>query len=252
VGFFRGLVAPFRGAAYVLRNGYTRYLVLPLIIDAILATATMFAAYHYCKAELGEWLTHWPWLGGLLLVVTTGLVGVVLFLIAQPLLLAAFADTLSERVERDVLGTAETVPFVSSVGKSIVHGLLKAVFYGLALAISAVVFAVTGGPGVLVGLALGGLSMAYDGFDYPLARRNASFGAKWAYLARNPGLTIGYGIGTWVFYLIPFVVFVAPPVVAAGATLAFIDTERRRGRLPAAPVGAKSGDAQGVNVAANT
>ena len=51
----------------------------------------------------------------------------------------------------------------------------------------------------------------------------------------NPGLTIGYGIGTWVFYLIPFVVFVAPPVVAAGATLAFIDTERKKGRLPAAP-----------------
>jgi CysZ protein len=252
VGFFRGLVAPFRGAAYVLRNGYTRYLVLPLIIDAILATATMFAAYHYCKAELGEWLIHWPWLGGILLVVTTGLVGVVLFLIAQPLLLAAFADTLSERVERDVLGTAATVPFVSSVGKSIAHGLLKVVLYGLALAISAVLFAVTGGPGVVVGLALGGLSMAYDGFDYPLARRNASFGAKWAYLARNPGLTIGYGIGTWVFYLIPFVVFVAPPVVAAGATLAFIDTERKRGRLPAAPVGAKSGEGKSLNVAANT
>ena len=187
MGFFRGLVAPFRGAAYVLRNGYTRYLVLPLIIDVILAAATMFAAYHYCKAELGEWLTHWPWLGGILLVVTTSLVGVVLFLIAQPLLLAAFADTLSERVERDVLGTAQTVPFVSSVGKSIVHGLIKVVFYGIALAISAVLFATTGGVGVIIGLALGGLSMAYDGFDYPLARRNASFGAKWAYLARNPG-----------------------------------------------------------------
>ena len=148
MGFFRGLAAPFRGAAYVLRNGYTRYLVLPLIIDLILAVATMFAAYHYSKAELGEWLTHWPWLGGLLLVVTTSLAGVVLFLIAQPLLLAAFADTLSERVERDVLGTAETVPFVSSVGKSIVHGLIKVVFYGLALAISAVLFATTGGVGV--------------------------------------------------------------------------------------------------------
>ena len=101
-------------------------------------------------------------------------------------------------------------------------------FYGLALAISAVLFATTGGIGVFIGLALGGLSMAYDGFDYPLARRNASFGAKWAYLARQPRPTIGYGIGTWVFYLIPFVVFVAPPVVAAGATLAFIDTERRK------------------------
>ena len=39
--------------------------------------------------------------------------GVVLFLIAQPLLLAVFSDQLSERVEREVLGTAQTVPFLT-------------------------------------------------------------------------------------------------------------------------------------------
>jgi uncharacterized protein involved in cysteine biosynthesis len=252
VGFFRGLAAPFRGAAYVFRRGYARYLVLPVILGLILAIVTMFGAYHYCKTELGEWLTHWPWLGGILLVVITGLVGVVLFLIAQPLFVAVFADYLSERVERDVLGTSPSVPFVSSVGKSIVHGLLKVVCYGLALAISAVLFATTGGIGVVIGLALGGLSMAYDGFDYPLARRNVSFGGKWGYMAKHPGLTIGYGIGTSVFYLIPFVVFVAPPIAAVGATLAFIETERRHGRLPSTAEGAKSGDGKSANVAANT
>ena len=42
--------------------------------------------------------------------------GVVLFLIAQPLLLAVFSDRLSERVERDVLGKAPTVPFLDVDG----------------------------------------------------------------------------------------------------------------------------------------
>ena len=117
--------------------------------------------------------------------------GVVLFLIAQPLLLAVFSDQLSERVEREVLGKAETVPFLTSTGRALVHGLLKLVLYGIALVVGLGLTAVTGGLGSLIGIALGGLSLAYDGFDYPLARRGASFGAKWAFLARHPGLTVG-------------------------------------------------------------
>jgi uncharacterized protein involved in cysteine biosynthesis len=107
-----------------------------------------------------------------------------------------------------------------------VHGLLKLVLYGIALVVGLGLTAVTGGLGSLIGIALGGLSLAYDGFDYPLARRGASFGAKWAFLARHPGLTLGYGIGATVLYLIPFAVFVASPFAAAGATLAYIDTEK--------------------------
>ena len=100
--------------------------------------------------------------------------GVVLFLIAQPLLLAVFSDQLSERVERDVLGKAPTVPFLTSTGRALVHGLLKLVLYGIALVVGLGLTAVTGGLGRLIGIALGGLSLAYDGFDYPLARRGAA------------------------------------------------------------------------------
>jgi len=167
-----------------------------------------------------------PVLGNFFLGIMTVVGGVVLFLIAQPLLLAVFSDQLSERVERDVLGKAETVPFLTSTGRALVHGLLKLVLYGIALVVGLGMTAVTGGLGSLIGLALGGLSLAYDGFDYPLARRGASFGAKWAFLARHPGLTVGYGIGATVLYLIPFAVFVASPFAAAGATLAYIDTEK--------------------------
>ena len=126
-------------------------------------------------------------LGGFFLGIMTVVGGVVLFLIAQPLLLAVFSDQLSERVERDVLGKAHTVPFLTSTGRALVHGLLKLVLYGIALVVGLGLTAVTGGLGSLIGIALGGLSLAYDGFDYPLARRGASFGAKWAFLARHPG-----------------------------------------------------------------
>jgi uncharacterized protein involved in cysteine biosynthesis len=88
--------------------------------------------------------------------------------------------------------------------------------------------------------------LAYDGFDYPLARRGASFGAKWAFLASHPGLTIGYGIGATVLYLIPFAVFVASPFAAVGATLAYIDMEKSKPAPQAATV------AKSANVAANS
>src|SRR5204863_6398312 len=117
-----------------------------------------------------------------------------------PLLLAVFSDQLSERVERDILGKAHTVPFLTSTGRALLHGLMKLVLYGIALVVGLGLTAVTGGLGSLIGIALGGLSLAYDGFDYPLARRCASFGGKWAYVGRHPGLTIGYGSGGTSFY----------------------------------------------------
>ena len=176
-------------------------------------------------------------------VIMTSLVGgVVLFLIAQPLLLAVFADQLSERVERDVLGTAATVPFFTSMGKAMVHGLLKLVLYGIALVVGAGLTAVDRRHRqLIIGLALGGLSLAYDGFDYPLARRSASFGAKWA-LPRAPSRPDD-GLRhrrDWVFYLIPFVVFVARPS-RRGCDVGVHRHREKEGRLPAAPAGAETG-----------
>jgi uncharacterized protein involved in cysteine biosynthesis len=88
--------------------------------------------------------------------------------------------------------------------------------------------AVTAGLGGAVGLGLGALFLAYDGFDYPLSRRSLGFWAKWRYLALHPAQTIGYGLGTTVFYLIPLALVVAPALAAVGATLVYLDTESRR------------------------
>ncbi len=233
MGLFRGFFAPFRGGLYVLRNPLKRFLLVPLVLSVGLAAVTMFAARRYWSQELASVVSGSPVLGNFFLGIMTVVGGVVLFLIAQPLLLAVFSDQLSERVERDVLGKAHTVPFLTSTGRALVHGLLKLVLYGIALVVGLGLTAVTGGLGSLIGIALAALSLAYDGFDYPLARRGASFGAKWAFLARNPGLTIGYGVGATVLYLIPFAVFVASPFAAVGATLAYIDIEKAASPSPA-------------------
>jgi len=239
----------------VLRNPLKRYLIVPLLLSVALAIVTMAAARNYWSQELSSMVSSTPVLGGFFLGIMTVVGGVVLFLIAQPLLLAVFSDQLSERVEKDVLGKAYGVPFFTSIGRALLHGLLKLVLYGIALVAGLGLTAVTGGLGSLIGIALGALSLAYDGFDYPLARRGASFGAKWAFLARHPGLTVGYGIGATVLYLIPLAVFVASPFAAVGATLAYIDLEKANPEkaAPAAPGTAGSATAEKrPNIAANS
>jgi uncharacterized protein involved in cysteine biosynthesis len=210
----------------VARHGLWRYLVVPMVLDIALAVTAFVLSLRYWKAEpwMADLLDKSPPLGWIALVIFSGLGAVVMFLVVQPLLNAVFVDRLSERVEREVRGTAPAAPFIASTGRAIVHGLLKLVLYGLAVAIGLTLTALTG-IGSLVGLAFAGLFLAYDGFDYPLSRRGAGFGAKWGYLVRHPGLTIGYGAGATVLYLIPFAIFVAPPFAAVGATLAFLETD---------------------------
>jgi len=228
---FRGFVAPFRGAVYVARARLWHFVLVPLLLNIALAVGAAFLAGRYWQMELAGRAVGSPVLGTLLLVVTTMLGTVILFLILQPLLGTVFNDLLAERVEKRLAGELTKQPFLNSVGRALVHGLLKLILYGLALVVGLALGAVTAGVGSVVGLALGAIFLAYDGFDFPLSRRGATFGAKWRYLALHPAQTIGYGLGATAFYLIPLALIVAPPFTAVGATLVFLETEeRRRGR----------------------
>jgi len=224
MGFFRGFLAPFRGGVYVAQQRLWHYLVLPVLLNAALAIATMVAAARFFREELASTIASAPVLGWIFLVVVTGLGGVVLFILLQPILSAVFSDRLAELVEKRIRGSAPAAPFFASTGRALVHGLLKLVFYGIALAVGLGLTALTG-LGSLVGVGLGAIFLAYDGFDYPLSRRGVGFGGKWAYLLRHPGVTLGYGLGATLLYLVPLAVLVAPSFSAAGATITFLEIE---------------------------
>jgi CysZ protein len=202
-------------------------MVLPLLLNLALGVTTMVLASRYWRAEgfVGEQLIKAPFVGWLILGLLTGLSGVVLFLVAQPILSAVFSDRLSEKVEHKIRGSAPAAPFFASAGRAVAHGLLKLVLYALAMLAAFVLSVWTAGIGAIAGLALAGLFIAYDGFDYPLSRRGASFGQKWKYLLTHPAQTIGFGAGATLLYLVPLALFVAPPFVAAGATMVFVESE---------------------------
>jgi uncharacterized protein involved in cysteine biosynthesis len=205
VGLFRGFLAPFRGAVYVARERLWRHVVLPVVLNLGLGFGTMVAAMRFFRKELTAMMETSPVLGGVSLFFLTVIGGVVLFILLQPLLSAVFCDRLAEVVERRVRGEAPKAPLLPSIAKALLHGLLKLVLYALALGIGAVTTISTIGVGAVVGVALGAIFLAYDGFDYPLARRGATFGG---------------------------------PFAAVGATLAYLETDARvTARAAGKPVG---------------
>src|SRR5262245_12402816 len=177
MGLMRGFLAPFRGAAFLGREGMLHLVILPVVLNVALAVGSAWAAARYFRQELAHRTLGSPALEGLLLVVTTTIGAIVLFILFQPILGAVFNDYLSERVEKKVSGEVPKVSFFASAGRALAHSILKLIFYGMALVVGMLLTALTG-VGAVVGVVLGGLFLAYDGFDFPLSRRAVGFGGK--------------------------------------------------------------------------
>jgi uncharacterized protein involved in cysteine biosynthesis len=228
MGLFRGFLAPFRGAVFVARTRMWHLVVLPILLNVGLAVGASWGAARYWKVEFAGRVFSSSFVYGVSLFAVVLLTAIVAFILLQPLLGAVFNDILTEQVERKIRADAPRAAFLSSVGRSLAHGFLKLILYAFALLVGTLLSLVTAGIGSVVGVALAALFLAYDGFDYPLARRSLGFWAKWRYLALHPAQTIGYGLGATIFYLVPLALIVAPPFAAVGATLVYLDTESRR------------------------
>ncbi len=224
MGFFRGFWAPFRGAAFISKHRLWGYVALPVVLNVVLAVMTTTVGVRLVRHRLGaDWVASSPVTAWVVLAVLSALVGLLLFILLQPIVGAPFIDALTEKVEAIVLGRAPRVGLVAAAWEAIRHGLLKFLLYGVALAIALALSAVSGVGGI-VGFAVYALFLAYDAFEYPMARRRISFGGKWRYIALHPAQTLGYCLGASLLYAIPLAIVVAPSFGAVGATLAYLIT----------------------------
>lgn len=246
VSVVRGLLAPFRGALFVARHRLWGYVMLPVVLNVCLAAGAIALAVPTVRANLGpSFSAGHPTLTTVVLALASVLLAVGLLIVAQPIVSAPFVDLLSERAEAIVRGgPAASVGMVRSALVGLWHGALKAALYAFAFAVTFVLGAATGIGGAL-GVGLTAIFLAYDAFDYPLARRNASFGGKWRYLLLHPGQTVGYCVGASLLYLVPFAALVAPAFAAVGATLVFLERDRSAVASSAAAVTGDSGQEEG-------
>jgi uncharacterized protein involved in cysteine biosynthesis len=223
MGFLRGLWAPFRGAAFVARNGLWLYVLAPIVINVGLIGGTVTLGIHLVRQRMGPGLLGSP-LAAIGMWVVGGLLGLVFFVILQPVVGAPFVDLLTEKAEIIVRGGHPRVGLLLATWRSLWHGILKLLCYAVALALVLALTTLTGIGGAITA-GVSSVLLAYDGFDFPLARRGAGFAAKWKYLLVHPGQTLGYCVGATLLYLVPLAIVVAPAFAAVGATLAFLDTD---------------------------
>jgi uncharacterized protein involved in cysteine biosynthesis len=223
MAFLRGLWAPFRGVAYVARHGLWLYVLAPLALNAALIFGTVVLGHHVVRQWLAPGVLGVSALANIGLWVVSVALGVVFFVVLQPALSAPFLDTLTEKVETIERGAHPRVGVLIGAWQALKHGLLKLFCYVVALAVALALTVFTGVGGGLVAV-VSSVLLAYDGFDFPLARRGASFRGKWKYLLLHPGQTLGYCVGATLLYLVPLALLIAPAFAAVGATLAFLDS----------------------------
>jgi uncharacterized protein involved in cysteine biosynthesis len=207
----------------VAQHGLWLYVLAPVVLNLALIGTTVSLGVHYARQSFANHALGSP-LAAIGMWVLGALFGLLFFVILQPVVGAPFVDVLTEKTESIVRGGHPRVGVLLAAWRSLGHGMLKLLCYVVALALVIGLTTLTGiGGGITA--ALSAVLLAYDGFDFPLARRGAGFGAKWKYLLVHPGQTLGYCVGATLLYFVPLAIVVAPAFAAVGATLAFLDTD---------------------------
>ncbi|MBA2540826.1 MAG: EI24 domain-containing protein [Deltaproteobacteria bacterium] len=217
------------------------WVIAPAIVTLLIMIG-LIAGVAYLVDPAVDWLTGWlpGFLQGIAsalvwLIVIVGLGAGALFLLVAVVGIVAgpFNEMLSEAVEAKLTGKPgpkfSLAGFVRSFAISLGHGIRRLVVAVLSFLL---VFALGFIPviGTIGGLVLGcyltARSAAYDSYDAVLSRRELSYDAKLAFLARHRSRTLGLGAGVTAMLFVPGVNLVAFGLGAAGATIASHQLQR--------------------------
>lgn len=231
------------GLKIIRQPGLRRYVMVPLIVNIAVFGGLIYQAIHWYQILLDKLLGFLPgwlaWLQYLLLplfAVTVVLIVFYGFTLLANLIAAPFNGLLAEAVERHLTGqpiadsgdwktlVKDIVPSVLSEVRKLLYFLLWAIPFGILFLIPGVNLAAP----VLWGL-FSAWMLALEYCDYPMGNHHLFFAAQRARLRRRRMLSLGFGVTTLLFTLIPVVNFVAMPMAVAGATSLWVRELRDSG-----------------------
>jgi uncharacterized protein involved in cysteine biosynthesis len=221
--FLAALTYPFRGVAFFVgRPGLWKFAIAAVAIH-LFAFVALIALYLHYRGSVVGWITparfpSWlqataSWILSLLLFVAA------LFAasLAGNLFSLPILDALTERVLRDL---GEKLPvgrgFSHALRRCLVNQTLKLLIFG---AIQAAVLLLYVTPLAFlhppISAFLGVLFLGFDCLDYPLDARQVPVLARFGWLLRHAGATLGYGS----VLLVPLLGTLLLPLAVAGASL---------------------------------
>jgi CysZ protein len=247
--YIKGLSVLWRsGRLLANRPKLTRYLLLPVLVTMAAYIFLLFKLYALLEATFSDFVPSltgediWSilfyifWL--LLFVALFFYLASYSFISMAKVFSAPFNDLLSEKIELEFNPnykepTNAIRHFMATILPTVIEEIKKVTLISLGFVIlfflamlpilTAFVTPVAFFYSILV--------VAIDFVDYPLARRQMSLKEKKKYVIEQLPELLGFGSGTFVLFLIPFLgLFVLPIAVVAG-TLLFIDSENKDARF---------------------
>jgi CysZ protein len=233
-GFFHGIRYNFRGLKFGLKTpsllalGVTR-LVIILLLTAV-AIALIIARYQQITEAIwtrpeSSWLI-WLWyvLSWLVVLLLSGISAVVAFLVAQILFSVLIMDYMSRIVERRTAGdevAPPAMPWFSYFFYLLKQEIPRAILPICSSLLLMVLGWLTPLAPVLTLLSplLAGIFLAWDNTDLVPARRLVAFGERFAFLRRNFGFHLGFGL----CFLIPIFNILLLSFAPVGGTLYYLE-----------------------------
>jgi len=240
--FLEGAKCFLRGFNLVMKPGLRRFVLVPLIINALLFTAAIWLGIAQFDT-LMDWLlpegsSWWAEFARVVLWVffAAGVLLILLFTftVVANLIGAPFNGLLSEKVEgylsgKEIQESGGIRDFISSIIPSILSELRKLVYFlilgGLLLILSLIPVVNVIAPFLWAVFASWMLALEY--IAYPMENHRISFSQVRTGLKRKKMLALGFGSAAMAITLIPVVNFLVMPAAVAGATVMW--TERLKG-----------------------
>lgn len=246
LGVFDGVRALFGGLAFVVRTPKVWPAALvPMVVAAVLFIGLAIGVAFGVPALLdaigwGEPQKPWATIGHLLVQIVLFAAGLLLsfFLamaLAQPLSGSALETivTNQEAALGVVRPPATGVSAVASVGRSLrVTGTALAVGIPIlaALTVVTLMFPPVAVVTVPLKFVVTGVLAAYDLLDYPFGLRGHDVRERVAFIRRNFGAVVGFGVSFAALLLVPGMALLLLPFGVAGATRLLVAHERASAR----------------------
>jgi CysZ protein len=227
--FFSGMRFFLGALPYALRTGgIKRHVAVPIVLTVVLLVVLLVggvAAAHWLLGPTGpNDVARFSRTLFEVVVIAALLIGA--YLIFFPLarvLLAPFADKISERVEALALGQSAEAGFdVGSATSGAAHSLVEAVKmlgFQLVVTVPLLLVPLAGAPlAVLASVFFNGLGT----MDIAMGRKRMRLGEKLRLARAHLAFVLGLGTAVYVVLLIPVVNLLAIPLGAVAATMAFL------------------------------
>lgn len=226
----------FEGLRLIREPGLRRYVAVPLLVSTLFFAGAIAGLSYWLEQLIELMLGYLPgWLEWLryLLWPLFALVGVLIifysFSILTNLIAAPFNGMLAEAVEKHLTGqpieTGGWQALLKDIAPSLLSELRKLGYFLLRAAPLGILFII---PGInIVAPVLWALfsawMLAIEYMDYPMANHLLHFSEQKRRLKQRRFLAYGFGGGSLLMTMIPFVNFLAMPVSVAGATAMWVN-----------------------------